>query len=64
MGSYLTGVYEHAEVLAGAATSNVRGFYNAACYKWRRPAEATEPEVKAGQPLNGRERRAGRRVNA
>ena len=54
LGPYLTRPYPHADILAGAATANVRGFYNAACYKWL-PKKSTRAKTKSmnGAMANG-----------
>jgi hypothetical protein len=58
LGPYLTRPYPHADILAGAATANVRGFYNAACYKWlpkQQPKKSTRAKTKSmnGAMANG-----------
>ena len=53
VGSYLTRSYPHADILGGGATANVRGFYNAACYKWLPKQPKTKSKATRAKSLNG-----------
>ena len=56
LGPYLARAYPHADILAGAVTANVRGFYNAACYKWLpkpKPAPKKKTRSRKATATNG-----------
>lgn len=53
IGAYLSRTYPHAEILAGSATANVRGFYNGAVYKWGAGAKKTKAKSTRAKSLNG-----------